>query len=100
MIVTAAVEAGLPYLSLLMIVNVMLSSVYCLRLIQAIALREPTSISRRAKEAPVMMLIPILTLGLLCVLIGAYPVPFQAFAEAAAKAALDQKTYIEAVIPP
>ncbi|MDH5441734.1 MAG: proton-conducting transporter membrane subunit [Candidatus Bathyarchaeota archaeon] len=100
MIVTAALEAGLPYLSLLMIVNVMLSSVYCLRLIQATALKEPTSISKRAKEAPVMMLIPILTLGLLCVLIGAYPVPFQAFAEAAAKAALDQKTYIEAVIPP
>jgi len=100
MIVMAALESGLPLLSLIMISNVLLSSVYCLRLIQMTALKDATSISKKAKEAPVLMLIPIVILGSLCIMIGLYPVPFEAFAEAAAKAALDPKTYIKAVILP
>jgi len=82
-IITAAVEAGMPMLSLLMVVNLVLSAAYCLRMIQTVAVKKETSRSKRAKEAPLLMLTPILTLGFLSVLIGVHPSPFQAFAEAA-----------------
>ena len=100
MIVMATAEAGMPYLSLLMILNLMLSAVYCLRLIQMTLLKETTSISKKAKEAPATMLTAILTLGFLCILIGIYPAPFQTFAETAAEAALNLKGYTEGAIPP
>ncbi|MFQ6095169.1 MAG: complex I subunit 5 family protein [Candidatus Bathyarchaeia archaeon] len=99
-IVMASEEAGMHHLSLLMIVNILLSAVYCLRLIQMALLKETTSISRKAKEAPATMLAPILILGFLCILIGVYPAPFQKFAEIAATAALDLKCYIEGATPP
>ncbi len=82
----AGLEEGMPSLSFLMILNMMLSAAYCLRMIQAIAVKSETSTSKKAKEVPLQMLIPILVLMLLSVTIGVYPAPFQTLAEAAAQA--------------
>jgi len=88
LIVLAGVEAGMLLFSALMIINVLLSVAYYLRLIYVIVLKEPTPISEKATEAPRSMLIPIVVLAALCIIIGLYPGPFIALAEAAAKAAL------------
>ena len=89
-IITAGLEAGMPIFSLLMVVNLVFSAVYCLRMIQTLAVKKETPTSKKAEEASLPMLIPILALGLLSILIGVYPSPFQTFAEEAAKAALKQ----------
>jgi multicomponent Na+:H+ antiporter subunit D len=88
MIVLAGIEAEmLPY-SALMIINILLSVAYYLRLIYVIVLKEPTPVSKKATEAPLSMLIPIIILAALCIIIGIYPGPFIALAEGAAKAAI------------
>jgi len=89
-IITAGLEEGMPIFSLLMVVNLVFSAVYCLRMIQTLAVKKETPTSKKAEEASLPMLIPILALGLLSILIGVYPSPFQTFAEEAAKAALKQ----------
>jgi NADH-quinone oxidoreductase subunit M/multicomponent Na+:H+ antiporter subunit D len=88
-ILTAAWEAEMTWFSLLMIINLVFSAAYCLRLIQIVAIRKETSTSKKAKEASRIMLIPIIVLGFLSVLIGVYPGPFQALAEAAAQMVLN-----------
>jgi len=90
-IITAGVEAGEPLLSLLMVLNLVFSAAYCLRMIQMTAISKPTSVSKKAQEAPVPMLLPILGLGLLSVLIGVYPAPFQTLAETVAQAVLEPR---------
>ncbi len=97
MIVLAGVEAEMLPFSALMIINMLLSMAYYLRLIYVIVLRKPTPVSEKAKEAPLSMLIPILVLVALCIIIGAYPGPFIALAERAAKAALNLQAYINSV---
>jgi proton-translocating NADH-quinone oxidoreductase chain M len=84
-ILTATWEAEMTWFSLLMVINLILSAAYCLRLIQIIAIKKETSTSKKAKEASNIMLVPIIALGFLVVLIGVYPGPFQALAEAAAQ---------------
>ena len=86
LIIAAGLEAGTSLLSLLMIINLVFSAAYCLRLIQTVAVKKETTISKKAEEASMLMLIPILTLGFLSILIGLYPSPFQTLAEAAAQA--------------
>jgi multicomponent K+:H+ antiporter subunit A len=91
MIVLAGLEADQPLFSALMIVNMVLSVVYYLRLIYNISLKEPahnSEISERTREAPLLMLIPIAVLAALCMIIGLYPGPFIALAQAAANAIL------------
>ncbi len=88
MIVLAGVEVEMLPFSALMIINILLSVAYYLRLIYVIVLKEPTSVSEKATKAPVSMLIPIIILAALCILIGIYPGPFIALAQEAAKAAL------------
>jgi formate hydrogenlyase subunit 3/multisubunit Na+/H+ antiporter MnhD subunit len=89
MIVLAGVEAEMLPFSALMIVNILISVAYYLRLIYVIVLKEPTSVAEKATEAPFSMLIPILVLAAICIIIGLYPGPFISLAEAAAKAALN-----------
>jgi proton-translocating NADH-quinone oxidoreductase chain M len=84
-IITAGVEAGMSSLSFLMVLNLVFSAAYCLRMIQAIALKRETSTSKKAREAPLQMLIPILVLVLLSIIVGVYPTPFQTLAETAAQ---------------
>lgn len=88
MIVLAGVEAGMFLFSVLMVLNMLISVAYYLRLIYVIVLREPTSVSEQATEAPASMLIPILILAVLCIIIGFYPGPFVTLAQKAAEAAL------------
>jgi len=87
MIITAGLEAGMAWLSFLMIINLLLSAAYSLRIIQWVAVKRMTYISRRASEAPFSMIIPVLVLALAAILIGLYPSPFQRLTERIVEAA-------------
>ncbi|MCW4020745.1 MAG: proton-conducting transporter membrane subunit, partial [Candidatus Bathyarchaeota archaeon] len=89
MIIIAGLEAGMAWLSLLMVVNLVFSAAYCLRMIQTIGVKKATATSKKAKEAPLLMLVPIAILGVLSVLIGIYPAPFQTLASTVAHAILN-----------
>jgi proton-translocating NADH-quinone oxidoreductase chain N len=89
-IVMAGLEADMAWLSFLMIINLVFSAAYCLRMIQILAIQKETSVSRKAKEASKPMLVPILILGFLSILIGIYPAPFQTLVEVVAQATLNQ----------
>jgi multicomponent Na+:H+ antiporter subunit D len=88
LIVLAGLEAGMFPFSALMVINMLLSVAYYLRLIYILVLKEPTPVSAKATEAPASMLIPIMILAVLCIIIGIYPGPFVAFSQEAAQAAL------------
>jgi proton-translocating NADH-quinone oxidoreductase chain N len=89
MIVLAGVEADMLPFSALMIINILISVAYYLRLIYVIVLKEPTPVAEKATKAPFSILIPVLVLAAICIVIGIYPGPFISLAEAAAKAALN-----------
>ncbi len=88
MIVLAGVEAGMLPFSIVMVINMIISVAYYLRLIFVIVLKEPTIESLKATEAPKILLLPISILASLCVIIGIYPDPFITLAQKAAEAAL------------
>jgi proton-translocating NADH-quinone oxidoreductase chain N len=96
-IVTACLEAEMLLFSILMILNLALSAVYCLRMIQTIFFKETTAISEKATESPKIMLVATIILAFLSIVIGFHPSPFQDVAENAAEAALNPQTYIDAV---
>jgi proton-translocating NADH-quinone oxidoreductase chain N len=96
-IVTACVEADMLLFSILMILNLALSAVYCLRMIQTIFFRKSTSISEKATEAPKIMLVATIILASLSIVIGLYPSPFQDMAGNAAEAAFNRQAYMNAV---
>jgi proton-translocating NADH-quinone oxidoreductase chain M len=81
MIITAGIESGMSILSLLMILNLALSAAYALRMIYTVTVMKATSASRKASEAPALMLLPILSLAAISIIIGVYPSPFISFAE-------------------
>ena len=84
--------------SAVMLINLLFSVAYYLRLIQTLTLKEPTAVSAKAKEAPVTMLLPMGILTILCVLIGIYPDPFVSFSSNAARAILDAGQYVAAIV--
>jgi proton-translocating NADH-quinone oxidoreductase chain N len=86
MIMAAGIEANMVPLSILMLINMIFSVVYYLRVIRVIFLEPSTARSNKATEAPVSMLIPILVLAALCIIIGIYPEPFITMASRAAQA--------------
>lgn len=88
MIILAGVEAGMLLFSLLMVINIILSVAYYLRIIFIIVLKEPTLTSLKATEAPTSLLLPISILAFLCIVIGFYPGPFITLAQKAAEAIL------------
>ncbi len=98
MIVAAGVRAEMIVFSALMLANMALSVVYYFRLIRIIILERPTKVSKKATKAPVSMLIPILVLAVLCIFIGAYPVPYIDASSKAAEAMLNIGAYIDAVL--
>ena len=81
MIITAGIESNLSVLSLLMIINLIFSAAYALRMIYTVAVKKATYIPRKAKEAPRLMLLPILSLVAVTIFIGVYPSPFISMAE-------------------
>ena len=82
MIITAGIESGMSLLVFLMIINLVLSAAYALRMIYTVAVMKATPTSRKAKEAPVLMQVPILFLAVASIIMGVYPSPFMSFAEA------------------
>jgi len=104
MLVTAGIKAGTQpaqsYMSIfaaIMILNVLVSVAYYLRLVQTFVLKKESSKVEKAREAPFSMLVPISLLAFLCILIGIYPYPFLSFAESAANAVLQASSYISAI---
>lgn len=103
MILLAGIEKGALQsiwylLSAIMLLNILFSVAYYLRLIQILMLKKPTRISNRAKEAPLAMLIPMGVLALLCIIIGVYPGPFVNLSSSAAEAVVDASQYISAIV--
>ncbi|MBS7623709.1 cation:proton antiporter [Candidatus Bathyarchaeota archaeon] len=94
----AASESPWYLLSALMILNILFSVGYYLRIIQVIILREPSSTASKAREAPAPMIFSMAILAVLCVLIGVYPGPFVDFANQAAQAAFNIDAYVRAVV--
>jgi len=84
MIITAGIESNMSLLSFLMIINLALSAAYALRMIYTVIVKKATSTSRKAKEAPMLMLLPVLSLAAISIIIGVYPSPFISFVEASA----------------
>ena len=81
MIIAAGWEVGMAWLSLLMIINLIFSAAYSLRIVQNIAVKGTTYISRRAREAPLSMIIPIFILTVTVIVVGIYPSPLQRLSE-------------------
>ncbi len=85
-------------LSAIMLLNILFSVGYYLRLVNILMLKDPTKISLKAREAPFTMLLPMGILALLCVIIGIYPGPFVLYSGNAARAVLDASQYIAAIV--
>jgi len=98
MIVAAGIEAGMLPFSALMIVNMIFSVAYYLRIIHIIVLKNPKSTSKKIAEAPLSMLIPTCILASFCIIVGIYPNPFIAVSSKAAQAALNLQVYINSVL--
>jgi len=104
MLIMAGIRAGTvpaqSYMNLfaaIMILNVLFSVAYYLRLVQTFVLKKESPTVVKAHEAPFSMLIPVSLLALLCLLIGVYPYPFLNFAERAANAVTQVSSYISAI---
>lgn len=93
-----AVDSSWYLLSAIMVLNILFSVGYYLRIIQIIVLREPSSLASKAREAPATMLFSMVILALLCIVIGVYPGPFVGLANQAAQAAFNLDAYVKAVI--
>lgn len=75
-IITAAIDAKLYLFAAIMIFNVLLGAAYYLRVVQILFIRPPTDVSQKAREAPPIMIAPLIILSILAVTIGVYPGPF------------------------
>jgi proton-translocating NADH-quinone oxidoreductase chain N len=85
---TAAVQADMTWLGVALILNSVISAGFYLRIIYALIQPISTSKVEQAKEAPLLMLIPILALAVLIILFGVWPDPLVNFAGDAANALL------------
>jgi len=104
MLIMAGIKAGtnpaqsyMNVFAAIMILNVLFSVAYYLRLVQTFVLKKESSTVVKAHEAPFSMLMPVSLLALLCILIGVYPYPFLSFAERAANAVVQVSSYISAI---
>jgi len=105
MLIMAGIKAGtevarsyMNVFAAIMLLNVLFSVAYYLRLVQTFVLKkESPTVVEKAREAPISMLLPLCVLALLCILIGVYPYPFLSFAERAANAVIQVSTYISAI---
>jgi multicomponent Na+:H+ antiporter subunit D len=103
MIILSGIQKGTAdgvwyWLSAIMVLNVLFSVGYYLRIVQIIVLKEPSALAAKAREAPAPVLFSIAVLTILCVVIGVYPGPFVAFANQAAQAAFNLEGYVKAII--
>jgi len=84
MIVYAGIQANMPIYTAIFLINILLGFAYYLRLIKIIVWSTPSKTLDKIRDAPLLMLVPILALTITCIMIGVYPSPF---IEAARKAA-------------
>lgn len=77
-IVTAAFAAGgiYPILAAVMVLNILLSVAYYVRIVQNIFLKEPSPNLHIVKPVTSSMRIPLLVLAVSAIVIGVYPTPF------------------------
>jgi len=95
-----AFEAGMSWLAIAGVLNSVLSLAYYLRLMLTFINPRPSERVRVAKEAPISMLAPILTMTVLIVIFGVWPDPAIAFADKAAAALMNVEAYTSAVVRP
>ena len=84
----SSVEAGMTWLGVAIIVNSLFSSGYVLRVVKALLQRREAEGFENVKEAPLLMLTPILVMVFMIVLFGVWPDPVLEFARKAAYALL------------
>jgi len=98
LIIKSAFNVGALPLILILALNMILSMAYSLRMVCILTLKPQTEASKNAKEAPSLLLLPIVVLAFLCVFIGLFPNSFYALSESAATSAMDIETYFKAVL--
>jgi proton-translocating NADH-quinone oxidoreductase chain N len=83
---SATVEANMTWLGVVLLINSVISAGFYLRIIYTLI--QPVSAAKveQIKEAPILMLVPVLALTVLIVLFGVWPDPLFNFASQAAKA--------------
>lgn len=74
-IIIAGLDAGFTAFIVIMIVNILLSVAYYLRLIQTIFFKQVSPVAAKAHEVGISMLIPLFILTALAIIIGVYPTP-------------------------
>jgi len=74
-IIISGLDAGFTIFVVIMIINILISVAYYLRLIQTIFFKQVSSTAAKAHEASPSMLFPLFILAALAIVIGAYPTP-------------------------
>lgn len=80
---TATVQANVAWLGAAIVLNSILSSAFYLRVIRALLQPKLSDAAQKAKEAPVLMLIPIGVMTALIIVFGIYPEPIIKLAQQA-----------------
>jgi len=88
MIVYSGVNANMLAFTAILLVNLLIGFAYYLRLIKVIVWSIPLEKLDKVKEAPLLMLIPMVALAAFCIIVGLYPAPFIETANNAARALL------------
>jgi len=87
-LITATMQSNVGWLGVAIILNSILSSAYYLRVLRVLIQPNLSEASQKAKEAPVLMLIPIGVMTALIIFFGIYPGPVIKLAQQAASALL------------
>ncbi len=85
---TSAVQADLTWLGVVLLINSVISAGFYLRIVYTLIQPVSSAKAEQVKEAPLLMIIPILALAVLIILFGVWPDPIFNFAGDAAKALL------------
>jgi proton-translocating NADH-quinone oxidoreductase chain N len=85
---TSAVQADMTWLGVVLLLNSVISAGFYLRIIYSLVQPVSSPKAEQIKEAPILMLIPILALAALIILFGVWPDPLINFAGDAANALL------------
>jgi multicomponent Na+:H+ antiporter subunit D len=85
-LVTSTFQANMAWLGVALILNAALSAAYYLQIIRVIMQKPTLESVKKAKETPLLMLIPICALAVFIVAFGIWPDPIVSFAQHAAGA--------------
>ncbi len=75
-IIIAGIEAGFTLFVVIMIINILISVAYYLRLVQTIFFKPPSEKAMKAHDGSASMVAPLIFLSILAIVIGVYPTPF------------------------